>query len=1030
MKLTTLALAAIVASRPAAAPPPPTNNLPVAGADSTSVSMGSTVDIAVLSNDTDADGQVLTVTHVNGTTIAVDGTVSVTNGTVRRNTSGTLTFTPSALGETSFTYTVSDGVGGAATATVSVTVNPVAGTGETGQVLLTNSTGPEVSNVQVATGIPFPRGHIYSTDKIEVVDPNNTSTQRAAQVEPLTTWEDGSVKHALVLFMTDVGAAETTHLLRYSPSTSRAPVSNPLVVNYAGGNTTITHPLGVTVVLNNKGDVTSISRDGEVIVTSSTLHYVEAAGGATPREFASTNATDVVITAEESGPVRACIRISGTFRTGAAEAGVQFVTRMYVSRYTVDFHDTIVDEKSQWNENSGIPLTMRFSARKFYRRTVYAVDGTPQYRFGLEAAAMAAGNVTGEHYIAQTVDWPWILGSGIPAPGHVFEYSGVATGQMCPGFVALQGSTGSKRLGVFMRDFWEEAPMELNVNGSVIETAYFSRRGVTTWDTTVTALKEFEAGTNKYKRPNSLYGRSSGVAYTYRSRLSFHPVAKTDAELHQEATLFRRAKLECRAPLTWYHGTQAHGNLMPINADAATGQLAWAKRSNMALDYNMAPTQSGGQSGTSTSSGNMTLYGKRDRGDRARVDTDAPYFQQDTHVGAYTDYQAFLMTGDEMFFQKAYYATLHYQDVDIRHNPTIPYATYGAPNNVYSPGGGTRYQGHTTPDHDGDHNFSEHYHVSGMPEHYMLLGDRRSLDVLQETWNWVEYVTRYIHKVPFVLTERFRESDRFFGYPLLGMVQANRALCSRANHVRIADLINYFIGWIKTDSPHYGYNPDTNTLVFADSSPSPYNWPVGTPIGWNRWSEGTGVWACQRADNSYGGTSTGTSPWFSMPTMEAISQWRDAELQWIAAGYAPTVNDDDVCMMLFQEMKYLLRFCYDDAAASGNGAFVYAEAGRPLNGFNTPGDSSGSTHNTLGCNVMLYIEKLYTDLKAASNPVANIEWFEPWLGVKLPALNQKYALMFLNTSATSNRKNESAYGYEKPFASYWKRMQDMGYPKP
>jgi hypothetical protein len=1026
LKLTTLASAAIGSTRVVTAPAPPPNNPPVAVTDSATVSMGSAVDIAVLTNDTDADGNTLSVSHINGGAIAVDQTVSVTNGTVRRNASGTLTFTPSVLGATSFTYTVSDGAGGSSTAAVNVTVNPVMGTGQTGEVLLTNSTGPAVNSVPVATGIPFPKSHVYDVAKIEVVDPVTPTTQREAQVEPLTTWEDGSVKHAMILFLADVGASTTTHLLRYSPTTSRTAITNRITVNQAGGNTTIAHPLGITVVLNNKGDVTSVTRGGETIVTSSNLNYIEAAGGATPREFSTSNATGVVITVEESGPVRACIRIYGTFRTAAAAAGVQFVTRMYVTRYTLDFHDTIVDQESQWNENSGVPLTMLFSARKFYRRTVYAVDGTPQYRFGLESSAMASGNVTGEHYIAQNVDFPWILGSGVPAPGHVFDYSGVATGQFCPGFVNLQGSTGNKRFAAHISDFWEEGPMELTVNGSTLDLCYFSRRGVTTWDTTVGALKEFD-GSNKYKRPNTLYGRSSGIAYDYRSRLSFHPVAKTDAELHQESTLYRRSAitLECRAPFTWYHDSQAHGDLTSLNADATTGQIAWAKQSNMALDYAMAPTQSGGQSGTSTSTGNMTLYGKRDRGDRARVDTDAPYMQQDTHIGGWTDIQTYLMTGEQQFLTKGVLATIHYRSVDIRHNPTIPYGNYGAPNNVYAPGGGTRFQGHNALDHDGDHDYSEHYHVSGMPDHYMLFGDRRSLDVLKETWNWIEYITRYTHKLPFVLTDKYREADRYFGYPLLGMVQANRVLNSRANHVRIADLVIYFRQWMKERSPHFGYNPDTDTKVYATSSPSAYNWPLGTPIGYNDWDDGTGMWASQRADNSYGGVTTITSPWFSMPTMEAIAQFRDAEKAWIAAGYAPTIPDLDMVLMLLMQMKYLIRFCYTE---SNGGMFCYSEEARPPT-FSTPGDSAGSVHNTLGCNVMLYIEDMYATELAAGR-IAHPEWFTETIGTKLPLLNQKYALMMLNTPAATNRKTESAYGYEKPFPPYWKRLQRMGYPKP
>ncbi|WP_157076145.1 beta strand repeat-containing protein, partial [Legionella quateirensis] len=67
-----------------------------------------------------------TITAINGTAIAVGGTVGVANGTVLLNANGTLSFTPTANynGSTSFTYTVTSG-GVTETATVNVTVNPV-----------------------------------------------------------------------------------------------------------------------------------------------------------------------------------------------------------------------------------------------------------------------------------------------------------------------------------------------------------------------------------------------------------------------------------------------------------------------------------------------------------------------------------------------------------------------------------------------------------------------------------------------------------------------------------------------------------------------------------------------------------------------------------------------------------------------------------------------------------------------------------------------------------------------------------------
>ncbi|HRW73687.1 MAG TPA: cadherin-like domain-containing protein, partial [Ottowia sp.] len=72
--------------------------------------------INVLGNDSDPDGDPLSVTAA-----------SSPNGTVTINADGTLNFTPAANfnGDTTITYTVSDGHGGSDTATVYVHVTAV-----------------------------------------------------------------------------------------------------------------------------------------------------------------------------------------------------------------------------------------------------------------------------------------------------------------------------------------------------------------------------------------------------------------------------------------------------------------------------------------------------------------------------------------------------------------------------------------------------------------------------------------------------------------------------------------------------------------------------------------------------------------------------------------------------------------------------------------------------------------------------------------------------------------------------------------
>ncbi|OUS09294.1 hypothetical protein A9Q90_03620 [Gammaproteobacteria bacterium 54_18_T64] len=92
------------------------NNAPSAGNDSANGNEDSVITVDALANDSDPDGQSLSVSAVGN---ASNGSTS-TDGS-------TITYTPNAdfSGSDSFTYTVSDGAGASATATVSVSVNPV-----------------------------------------------------------------------------------------------------------------------------------------------------------------------------------------------------------------------------------------------------------------------------------------------------------------------------------------------------------------------------------------------------------------------------------------------------------------------------------------------------------------------------------------------------------------------------------------------------------------------------------------------------------------------------------------------------------------------------------------------------------------------------------------------------------------------------------------------------------------------------------------------------------------------------------------
>jgi VCBS repeat-containing protein len=95
----------------------PINNAPVANDDAATTDEDVAVTVDVLANDSDIDGDTLTV----------DSVTQPTNGSAVINLDGTVTYAPDAdfNGSDSFTYTVADGNGGSDTATVTITVNPV-----------------------------------------------------------------------------------------------------------------------------------------------------------------------------------------------------------------------------------------------------------------------------------------------------------------------------------------------------------------------------------------------------------------------------------------------------------------------------------------------------------------------------------------------------------------------------------------------------------------------------------------------------------------------------------------------------------------------------------------------------------------------------------------------------------------------------------------------------------------------------------------------------------------------------------------
>jgi hypothetical protein len=97
---------------------------PVANPEIVSTIPNTPVTITPLTNDSDPNGDPLTITEINGTPVTGGSIVPVTGGTITVNPDGTLTFTPNPgfTGDVVVPYTISDGQGGTDTTTITISV--------------------------------------------------------------------------------------------------------------------------------------------------------------------------------------------------------------------------------------------------------------------------------------------------------------------------------------------------------------------------------------------------------------------------------------------------------------------------------------------------------------------------------------------------------------------------------------------------------------------------------------------------------------------------------------------------------------------------------------------------------------------------------------------------------------------------------------------------------------------------------------------------------------------------------------------
>ncbi|PAX51985.1 DUF4347 domain-containing protein [Brunnivagina elsteri] len=147
--------------------PPPANSPPIARNDSFTTNEDTPLTGNVITNttpngaDSDPDGNPLTIATVNGSAANVGTAISLTNGSLTLNASGSFTYLPitNANGSDSFTYTLSDGTVASNTATVGLAITSV-----NDAPIVANPLGDQSSPEDTAVNFTIPANSFSDVD--------------------------------------------------------------------------------------------------------------------------------------------------------------------------------------------------------------------------------------------------------------------------------------------------------------------------------------------------------------------------------------------------------------------------------------------------------------------------------------------------------------------------------------------------------------------------------------------------------------------------------------------------------------------------------------------------------------------------------------------------------------------------------------------------------------------------------------------------------------------------------------------------
>jgi hypothetical protein len=469
----------------------------------------------------------------------------------------------------------------------------------------------------VTSGVPLARGALDDEQAAALFDEDGREVP--LQTAALSRWPDGSVRWMLLDFACDLDPAEKKiFLLRYGANTKRAPIEKPVTVREHKDAVEITTgPLRLRLSTQAFRLLDAVWLDGKRVTASegAGIHLTAPDGQVFRADLGRAH-----LLVEESGPLRACVRIEGRH---SSSDGMLF-------RYVVRLHAfqgqpfvrvlyTFINDSADALMTHINSIDLAFSSAD--RHNVHIV---------LDGSERAAGRL-------------------LQVDDARYDLDGKPVGQRAAGWAGLGNDTHGLAVGV--RECWQNWPKAIDVSADRIDVGICPSLPAKLYDGKT--LSE-ECKLYYYLRDGT-YSFKIGVARTHELWATFFAGKPEPTRL---SPFFRATELPLLAQCTPAH----------VTASGAIGPLAVADPKTY-RDYDTLAESFFERHLTDRD--RVREYGMLNHGDWYNTAWDSwGNLEYDT---ARIWFQQYLRTGDRRYFARAEPAARHYLDVDVVHavNPQV-----------------------------------------------------------------------------------------------------------------------------------------------------------------------------------------------------------------------------------------------------------------------------------------------------------------------------------------------------------------------